>query len=535
MTTNRDMWQIFEAERGTLADALATQAEEFEERNKRRNARRRISRAFHLAKRQRSRLGLNLPKKIGPKRVHELRTTLQYELLKRIFAREQDIAQRGIEAVLNEMLLEYPPRCRKSERAAAELISKNIIRVWLQRFSARAMRPMGEPATPLWNKSAIRAELHALRRLATSALRALPQRPKSRAEWSVLDRANAEFAVLSRLLEMAGFGTRDEFIRVCDEIYQNPLVLRTCVSLPYYQASWQNAVFRLKADMTRRYGDGEAPPVSEGVARVPDVVKPDAVTPSMPAAPSPEEATQAFPVQETIRFELDGTTVKPWEDYVTVLGDEYERKLVGRYVPLSKDIDNCLYDVRRCEDPKILGAALKMAITALNSMMKVTAALDEHRRGKNEVIVLSLDGKTAIAEPVPQALLDADQFLGDFLMLNVNDLDELIDHCRNEAKLLQGRSETDEARDRPGGVNKQGWKREFLELACFITGEAARFTKLIKSRHTRVRHPISAAGRFRDSGQTCAQKNLGSGQGETLQSAICDKAHAQDGQTAPKR
>ncbi len=494
MKSNFDMWQAFKAERDELAEELAATAEEHKERNQQRNDRRRRSRNLGLPKRPRRTVGSPQPKKIGPKRANELAATLQYQLLRRIFARQDEINQSGIEAVLLEMLSEPPPLHRRSEHAEVEFISKDIIRRWLLEYSSKQRRPEGERMGSLWHENEIRAELNTQKKLAKSALRALPKKPISWVEWRAVDRANAQYDVLCWFSESADLSTDDEFLRLCQQIYQNPIVLSRSASLPYYQKCWREAILRLRADVTGRYVDNEAvcPPLSEGVSPVADLVKRAAVTPAAPprtpSAPPPEEHAPAPPAEDVILLDLDGPPVKSWEDFVIVLGDNYEKKLVGRYVPLSNDADKCLYEVRQSDDPKAVGAAVKVALTAINSMLEVTAALDEHRRGSKEEIVVSLDGKVVKGEPVSQALVKADQFLDEYLMDYVSGLQTFVELCREDAKQLEYVSST--PADRRTSVDKRGLEREFLELACFITGEMARFTQAIRTRHKRAHHEI---------------------------------------------
>ena len=164
-----------------------------------------------------------------------------------------------------------------------------------------------------------------------------------------------------------------------------------------------------------------------------------------------------------------------WLKVAIVTGDDYERDLLDRLRPLDRDMSACLYFAKESEHPEIWRTNLRTAITALRSMLQIVAALDAHRHGRDGV-----NEKSAT-----DALAKSDALLEEFVLLCIQLLDSFVGRCRREAQIL-GDTPQQELRGvgQFRGPDRRSWQAEFLQLAAYLSGQAAELSSAIRARRS---------------------------------------------------
>lgn len=204
----------------------------------------------------------------------------------------------------------------------------------------------------------------------------------------------------------------------------------------------------------------------------------------------------AAPVQEPVIEEINldnyAEDENGWVNLIAVGTSERERQLIADIQRLGHDVGHRLRMAHDVDAPGAMRRQLRVAIAGQKNMLMVIRALDYHRSGANQRIVVQ-HGETAAPLAVEcikgPKLRESDTLLEEFFMAGVENLDVLAAYCRKRADILGGMPANELLCILEGkriGPDRRRWEMEFMSLAAYLTGQAAKFGQAIEARRKGV-------------------------------------------------
>ncbi len=219
------------------------------------------------------------------------------------------------------------------------------------------------------------------------------------------------------------------------------------------------------------------------------------VTPApvpVPAA-TPDAGPMAEP--EAIELNLDNpenpnrTDESEWADLVSVLNDEREGDLLRRIFRLQRDIGAAFYFANKTDDPRAIAKRASNAINGFKSILDQIRALDRHRHGTvQDIIVEQVGERPWRYEPTvrDQKLATSDKLIDEIFLSHGANLDDLASRCRMEGQRLAALPSSELLHIECGrrrGPDCRNWETKFFDMAARLMGHTTKFRLAIEKCH----------------------------------------------------